>query len=394
MPRQPKSKIHEKGQYFTTNAFLKESVRDLVLNDPERVLEPSVGRGDLVEILHHPPGINYIQFDMYEIDTDIEMLDCVNTKNLIYGDFLEQEIERKYKTIVGNPPYVKTTTGNLYLDFVRRCHGLLEDGGELVFIVPSDFLKLTSASSLLAHMMATGTFTHIIRPNDEGLFEHASIDVIVFRYCLDPLLDNTVIYNGEPKRLIETSGILTFAPMDAPVGTEKLGDYFDVFVGMVSGRECVFKNAEFGTMGVRNSKDAVDKYIMVGRFPTGDAALDAYLLENKSDLLRRKIRRFSETNWFEWGALRNYGKVGARLGEECVYVSTLTRSAEVAFVGTVEYFGGGLLALIPKADAPRKLEMGKVAAFLNSAQFRENYLYSGRFKIGHRQLSNCLLNGV
>jgi len=394
MPRQPKSKIHEKGQYFTTNAFLKESVRDLVLNDPERVLEPSVGRGDLVEILHHPPGINYIQFDMYEIDLEIEMLPCVNAEQLIYGDFLVQKIDRKYKTIVGNPPYVKTATGNLYLDFVQRCHDLLEPEGELIFIVPSDFMKLTSAAPLLSHMMATGTFTHVIRPNDEGLFEHASIDVIVFRYCLDPQLDRTVLYNDEPKRLIETNGIITFTPMDAPVSTEKIGDYFDVFVGMVSGREGVFKNAEFGTMDVRNGKDAVDKYIMIDQFPTEDAALNAYLLEHKADLNNRKIRRFNESNWFEWGALRNYGKVGARLGEGCVYVSTLTRSAEVAFVGTVAYFGGGLLALIPKADAPRKLELGKVAAFLNSTQFRDNYLYSGRFKIGHRQLCNCLLSGV
>ena len=386
----PKSNIHEKGQYFTSNAFLKQCVRDLVLNNPERVLEPSVGRGDLIDSLCSV--FKEVQFDMYEIDIEIEMLPCVDVEHLTYGDFLMQEIERKYKTIVGNPPYVRTTTGNLYLDFVRRCHGLLEDGGELVFIVPSDFLKLTSAAPLLSHMMTTGTFTHIIRPNDEGLFEHASIDVIVFRYCLDPQLDRTVLYNDELKRLIETNGIITFAPLDAPIGTEKIGDYFDVFVGMVSGRECVFKNEEFGTMDVRNGKDAVDKYIILDNFPTENAALNAYLLEHKADLINRKIRRFNESNWFEWGALRNYERVGARLGEECVYVSTLTRSTEVAFVDTVAYFGGGLIALIPKADASRKLDMDKVAAFLNSAQFRENYLYSGRFKIGQRQLYNCSIN--
>jgi adenine-specific DNA-methyltransferase len=388
----PKSNIHEKGQYFTSNTFLKQCVCDLVLNNPERVLEPSVGRGDLIDSLCS--GFKEVQFDMYEIDTEVEMLPCVDTEYLTYGDFLMQEIKRKYKTIVGNPPYVKTATGNLYLDFIRRCHGLLEPEGELIFIVPSDFMKLTSAAPLLSHMMTTGTFTHVIRPNDEGLFEHASIDVIVFRYCLDPQLDRTVLYNDEPKRLIETNGIITFAPMDAPVGTERIGDYFDVFVGMVSGREGVFKNTEFGTMDVRNSKDAVDKYIILDSFPTEDTALNAYLLEHKAELINRKIRRFNETNWFEWGALRNYDRVSARLSEDCLYVRTLTRDTKVAFVEKVSYFGGGLLALIPKADAPRKLEMGKVAAFLNNAQFRENYLYSGRFKIGHRQLYNCLINGV
>jgi len=389
MQQSHKTTIHGKGQYFTTNTLLKESVRDLVLNNPERVLEPSVGRGDLVEALCNTPDI---QFDMYEIDLEIEMLPCVNAEQLIYGDFLVQKIDRKYKTIVGNPPYVKTATGNLYLDFVQRCHDLLEPEGELIFIVPSDFMKLTSAAPLLSHMMATGTFTHVIRPNDEGLFEHASIDVIVFRYCLDPQLDRTVLYNDEPKRLIETNGIITFTPMDAPVSTEKIGDYFDVFVGMVSGREGVFKNAEFGTMDVRNGKGVVDKYIILDSFPSENAALNAYLLEHKADLINRKIRRFNESNWFEWGALRNHGNVTDKMGEDCIYVRTLTRDVDVAFVDTVAYFGGGLLALIPKADAPHKLDMGKVAAFLNSTQFRDNYLYSGRFKIGQRQMCNSLIH--
>ena len=386
----PKSNIHEKGQYFTSNAFLKQCVRDLVLNNPERVLEPSVGRGDLIDSLRSV--FKEVQFDMYEIDTEIEMLPCVDVEQLTYGDFLMQEIERKYKTIVGNPPYVKTTTGNLYIEFIRRCHGLLEDGGELVFIVPSDFLKLTNSAQLLTHMMTTGTFTHVITPNDEGLFEHASIDVIVFRYCLDPKLDRTVLYNDDFKQLIETNGIITFAPLDASIGTEKIGDYFNVFVGMVSGRENVFKNAEFGTMDVRNGKDAVDKYIILDSFPTEDAELNAYLLEHKVELIERKIRQFSESNWYEWGALRNYSKITTYIGVDCLYVRTLTRDTDVAFVEKVSYFGGGLLALIPKADAQHKLDMNKVAAFLNSTQFRENYTYSGRFKIGQRQLYNCLIH--
>ena len=388
----PKSNIHEKGQYFTSNAFLKQCVCDLVLNNPDRVLEPSVGRGDLIDSLCSV--FKEVQFDMYEIDPEIEMLPCIDVEHLTYGDFLMQEIERKYKTIVGNPPYVRTTTGNLYLDFIRRCHGLLEDGGELVFIVPSDFLKLTSAAPLLSHMMATGTFTHIFRPNDEKLFEHASIDVIVFRYCLDTQLDRTVLYNDELKRLVETDGIITFAPMDAPVGTEKIGDYFDVFVGMVSGCEGVFKNAEFGTMDVRNGNDGMDKYIMVDSFPTNDAALDVYLLEHKAKLIDRKIRRFNESNWFEWGALRNYTRVTDKLGEDCIYVRTLTRDVDVAFVEKVSYFGGGILALIPKAGASHNLDLTKVASFLNSPQFRENYVYSGRFKIGQRQMCNSLIHNT
>ena len=391
MAHQYKSEIHEKGQYFTSNSLLKQCVNKFVLNNPVRVLEPSVGRGDLIDSLSSE--FDNIHFDMYEIDTNIEMLACVNTENLTYGDFLQQDIVRKYKTIVGNPPYVKTSTGNLYLDFIQRCHSLLEDGGELIFIVPSDFMKLTSAASLISHMMETGTFTHIFRPNDEKLFEHASIDVIVFRYCLDPKLDRTVLYNDEPKRLIETNGTITFSSIDYPVGANKLEDYFDVFVGMVSGREGVFKNDQFGTMDVLNGKDGKDKYIMVDSFPTKNANLNAYLLDHKADLIERKIRKFNETNWFEWGALRNYAKVTDKMGEDCIYVKTLTRDVEVAFVDTVSYFGGGLIALIPKADVAHTPDLlSKTVALLNSKEFRENYLYSGRFKIGQRQLCKSLIS--
>lgn len=391
MAHQYKSEIHEKGQYFTSNTLLKQCVNKFVLNNPLRILEPSVGRGDLIDSLSSE--FDNIHFDMYEIDTNIEMLPCVNTENLTYGDFLQQDIVRKYKTIVGNPPYVKTSTGNLYLDFIQRCHSLLEDGGELIFIVPSDFMKLTSATSLISHMMETGTFTHIFRPNDEKLFEHASIDVIVFRYCLDPKLDRTVLYNDEPKRLVETNGTITFSSIDYPVGTNKLEDYFDVFVGMVSGREGVFKNDQFGTMDVLNGKDGKDKYIMVDSFPTKNADLNAYLLDHKADLIERKIRKFNETNWFEWGALRNYAKVTDKMGEDCIYVKTLTRDVDVAFVDTVSYFGGGLIALIPKADVSHTPDLlSKTVALLNSKEFRENYLYSGRFKIGQRQLCKSLIS--
>jgi hypothetical protein len=62
----------------------------------------------------------------------------------------------------------------------------------------------------------------------------------------------------------------------------------------------------------------------------------------------------------------------------------MTRHAEVAFVGTVQLFGGGLLCLIPKMPG---LDLPTIAAAIN--QKRDDYVYSGRFKIGHKQVS-CL----
>ena len=93
---------HDLGQYFTTNEQLKKKVLEFILNDPEIILEPSVGQGDLVQYLLSNNAD--IQFDMYEIDTTITMLKGVPT-NVIYGDFIKQKIKKKYKTIIGNQHY-------------------------------------------------------------------------------------------------------------------------------------------------------------------------------------------------------------------------------------------------------------------------------------------------
>ena len=379
-----KKNIHEKGQYFTKNEILQEFVRRLILNKPIKILEPSMGRGDLIKYIQSiTPNI---QFDLYEIDETIDFLPEIQKEQIHFGDFLQQEINNKYKTIIGNPPYVKTKTGNLYIDFIDRCYELLEDKGELIFIVPSDFIKLTSSGKVINKMMENGTFTHIIHPNRENLFDNASIDIIVFRYCKDNTLPKKILVNNEEKFLVNTNGILTFTEQEN-TNTQTLSEYFNVYVGMVTGRESVYKNEEFGNITLLNKKDQRDKYIFIDKFPTKNEKLNIYMLTNKNTLINRKIKKFTEDDWFKWGAPRNQKNIENNIGKECIYVSNLTRNKEVAFIGKVEYFGGSLLMMVPK----KKINLKKIVEYLNSEKFKSNYMFSGRFKIGHKQLSNVLL---
>ena len=107
--------INQLGQYFTTNIDLKNKVSEFVFNNPDIILEPSVGQGDLVEVLLRKN--NKIHFDMYEIDYNIKLLEGI-PKTVIYNDFLKQNISKTYTTIIGNPPFVRTQKGNLYIDFI------------------------------------------------------------------------------------------------------------------------------------------------------------------------------------------------------------------------------------------------------------------------------------
>lgn len=375
---------HNLGQYFTTNNELKEKVFEFILNNPSNILEPSIGQGDL--IIYITDKIPSIIFDMYEIDKKIKLLDKMQKDKVIYEDFMTLTITKTYKTIVGNPPYVRTKIGNLYIDFTEKCYNLLDNNGELIFIVPSDFLKLTCTSKLLNVMMINGTFTHIFHPHNEKMFENASIDVIVFRYCKNSLIDKKVLYNNKLLYIINSNGLITFSEEENN-NSVLFQDYFDIYVGLVSGKEKVYKNEELGNIEVLNGEDKIDKYIYIENYPCNNEKINKHLLHHKKELIERGIRKFNENNWFEWGAPRNISTINTNLGKDCIYIYNLTRKQNVSFLDKVKYFGGGLIMLKPK----KQCNLNNIVSYINSNTFKDNFIFSGRFKIGHRSLSNSFI---
>jgi len=375
----------ELGQYFTTNIELKNKIFEFILNEPLNILEPCIGRGDLV--IYISDKIKDITFDMYEIDKTIELLDNINKDDIIFANFLNEMITKRYRTIIGNPPYIRTKKGNLYIDFINKCYNLLENDGELIFIVPSDFFKLTSSSRLLVEMMMNGTFTHIYHPHNEKLFEKANIDVIIFRYCKNNSLEKRLNYNDEIKYINNNNGLITFTLEPQINNSNMIKDYFDVYVGLVSGKEEIYKNDKLGNIEVINGENKIDKYIYIQNYPCESDDINNYLLENKTKLLTRTIIKFNETNWFKWGAPRNINVMINNKNEDCIYIYNLTRKEKIAFIGKINYFGGNLLMLKPK----KEYDLNKIVSYLNSDLFKNQFMFSGRFKIGHRQLSNSII---
>jgi len=226
----------------------------------------------------------------------------------------------------------------------------------------------------------------VFHPNNEKMFDGASIDVIVFRYCKNKELKKVVLYNDKPLHIINSSGMITFSEEELK-NASKFDEHFDICVGLVTGKESVFKNDALGNIDVINGKGVVDKYIYLEEYPTNNSDINAHMDIHKSALMSRKIRKFSEKNWYEWGALRNMKTIKAHNGNPCIYICNLTRKNEVAFVGRVGYFGGGLIMLIPK----KKCNLGRIVDYINDTTFKSNFMFSGRFKIGHRQISNCYI---
>ena len=372
------------GQYFTTSPRLQDFIYTHVQHKGQPLLEPSVGAGHLLQPFLTANAAYPVT--AYEIDPAITRLPLQPMQSPIIADFLTAEIDERFATIIGNPPFVKRKgRPNLYIDFVSKCVDLLSPMGELLFIVPSDFLKLTSAAVLLQSMVTKGAFTDFLFPNNEGLFAGAAIDVVVFRYQrgLDQKATQAKV-DGAPMHVCCNKGIITFASTLA-TASSTVADRFNVYVGIVSGRDIIYKR-DIGETDILVDKDTVERFILPRTWPPANPEITTHLTANKAVLMDRKIRKFNEANWWQWGALRNITVIEAAAGPSCIYVRNMTRADEVAFVGTVQLFGGSLLCLIPKEPIAETDLMVAVAAI---NQKREEYLYSGRFKIGQKQVC-CL----
>ena len=177
-----------RGQFFTTSADVQEAMASLLTHAPSssRCLEPSAGAGDLVSTLerHGYEGIDAIEFD--------QSIDAICKTEIEHGSFFRyaRGKEGRYDIIFGNPPYVawknledsqKTDRDvleiknrgysdkcNFYLLFIDRCIDLLSDGGEVVLIVPKEWLYSTSAAPLREKMKRDVSHAHHRYRRGEG----------------------------------------------------------------------------------------------------------------------------------------------------------------------------------------------------------------------------------
>jgi adenine-specific DNA-methyltransferase len=377
------------GQFFTTAPELQEWIAAHIVNRGQRLLEPAVGSGHLlIPVLRDAPTY---PITAYEIDPSLPLTVSFSPphQTVRYRNFLTQvdpADEPVYGTCICNPPYV-TQRGapNLFIQFLDKCHGMVDpSGGELLFIVPSEFFRLTSAAPLLNRMTATGAFTDIWYPQDESLFADAAVDVVLFRYERGSS-QGPVMVNGEPHTLANRNGILTFTPISSQGVTQatvRLGDHFDVFVSSVSGRDRIFAQS-FGNMEMLTDKGQTRQFIVLSEFPSDSAQINAHMNANRAELLSRKGRPMTDSNWWRWATPRNMTAIAERTGQRCIYVRTITRKREIAWIDTVRPFVGALLCCVPKTPQGAMM-LETVLRVLETV--RESYTYAGRFKIGQKQM--------
>lgn len=372
--------IAQLGQVFTPPDVV-DFMLDLCRNRG-RALEPSAGDGAFLERLRarHPDCVG-IEIDPRVAPAGAEI-----------GDFFTYPLSEQFDTIVGNPPYVRyqdvavdtkkhlksdlfDARSNLFLFFIEKAVRHLKPGGELVFIVPREFIKLTAARKLNAWLYEQGSITDFFETGDTRVFGEHTPNCAIFRFekgRRDRRMNDGRVFT-------EVDGQLMFLRADYRV---RLADVFAVKVGAVSGADRIFTHPK-GNMEFVCSK-TVD---------TGETRRMLYgikhphLEKHKAELLARRVRHFDESNWWQWG--RSFPiNLHPR-----IYVNGRTRRADPFFLHDCNAFDGSVLALFTKNRRMARRELIECTLMLNrEVDWQElGFVCDGRFLFTQRSLQTCLL---
>lgn len=365
------------GQVFTPKNTVAEMLA--LRRNKGRVLEPSCGDGAFSGEIS-PEERVAIEYDPAVCPS--------YARNM---DFFDLPLTERFETVIGNPPFVKFQSisddtrrkldmslfderSNLYLFFIHKCINHLDDGGELIFITPRDFLKATSAVRLNEFIYENGTITDIIDLGDAEIFPGFSPNCVIFRFEKGNFTRQTNV----TRQFLHVNGMLLFTEKDYSV---PLSEIFSVKVGAVSGADRLFEHAN------GNMEFVCSTTVDTGKTRRMFYNIDApELAPHKEKLLERGIKRFDESNWFMWG--RGYPDVSAPR----IYVNAKTRRLAPFFLHDATAFDGSVLALMAKNP---NINLAKCCSMLNQVDWDElGFVCDGRFMLSQRSLQNTLLPGT
>ena len=365
--------VEKLGQVFTPQFIVADMLQ--LRKNFGKTLEPSSGNGVFVKNIPYCIGI------------ELDKKHCNNHSLNI--DFFDYPNTNKFDTIIGNPPYVryqdilpstkqKLNTAlfdkrtNLYLFFIEKCITHLNNKGELIFITPRDFLKATSSIKLNNFIYYNGTITDIIDLGDQKVFGEFTPNCIIWRFEKGNFSRKTNITS----EFALCNGQLLFT---GAYYSLYFKDIFSVKVGAVSGHDKIFTHDKYGNA----------EFVCSSTHKTGQTkrmifnVKHAYLESYKEQLLKRRIKQFDQTNWWQWGRLHCISD------RKRIYVNTRTRNKHPFFIHKCKNYDGSILAVFPNSPESNEKQL---CDKLNSVNWFElGFVCDGRYLFSQKSLENSLL---
>ncbi len=370
--------------------------------------------------------------------------------------------------VIGNPPYahfnqlpketaekvkkiIETSEGDIYYAFIIQSINLLQEGGELIYIVPYHFFYNTHAKVVREHILQNGRIEVIIDLDEARLFKKANPETIIFRFrkgffnlnkekikilrlrsinlsphdiivsAIKTLMDreSDEVWDYKEVKHFTTSASWSthWSSVSFQISTIRsieLGRIAKVGVGPVSGLDEAFRVSEDELEKMQDNEKALvkkfikahncERYIVSGHHyyiliddEISESELkykypNIYLklLEHKYALSARYLP--SGKCWFHWQALRNYSFLLENLNKKRIYVPALDRRPYNRFSLGTEY-------TIPASDvifvqSYNDDDIFFLLGYLNSDFFREYYLSFGSRRGGRIAFTQRILDNV
>ncbi|MCK4282523.1 MAG: N-6 DNA methylase [Candidatus Lokiarchaeota archaeon] len=416
-----------------------------------RILDTGCGKGVFLNSLLMN---GYKNLEGIELNKKIFESCKSSFKNVVIynDDYLMWDTSKKYDVIIGNPPYshynslpneiqkevldiTNTAESDIYYAFIIKSIDLLNEKGELIYIIPYQFMYNTHAEGVRKKIVENGYIDMIIDLDEVRLFEGEQPETIIFKFVKteNRSYKNIEVFRikhrkARPenifKKLIESlnekkeNGLFfyytklnfsnyreiwsSYPSIDIPE-YKKLKDMAFVGVGLVSGFDKAFrikddedahynekeKKLIYNFIKAVNCKgfrvEGYEKYILMDE----KIKEELYLSKNYPNIYKKLIE-FKEQmstrympnhkKWFHWQALRNKMTLDKYMELPKIFVPTLDRSKvnRFSFSDMKAYPSGDVLVIIPF-----KIDPYFLLGYLNSAFFRQYYLSHGA-KRGYR----------
>lgn len=141
-----------KDFYPTPKNIIDKMLSDIDFKMIQSILEPSAGRGDIVETIQRKEKIyssynNDFTFDIDCIETDQNLQAILKSKNMrvVYNDFLSYDTLKEYDLIIMNPPF---SNGCKHL--LKALEMQSRNGGAIVCLLNVETLKNTCTNDRLS----------------------------------------------------------------------------------------------------------------------------------------------------------------------------------------------------------------------------------------------------
>ena len=173
-----------RGGYYTPQHLADYTTKWVLGTTPKTIIEPSCGDGVFLRAIHnnsYDKKVSLSAFELFDIEAQKSKLLCselgFDNTQITEGDFLEWANKyllskrTKFDAAIGNPPFIRyqflekefqenteqvfktldikfTKHTNAWVPFLLSCISLLNPGGRLGMVIPSEIIHVLHAQSL------------------------------------------------------------------------------------------------------------------------------------------------------------------------------------------------------------------------------------------------------